>query len=65
MTQVLSTASAPVMQKSRITTAAITQGPIHPTAVTTQGPIHQPLGPSTQLARALREEELARPVIKW
>jgi len=53
-TQALSTASAPAMQKARITTTA-----------TAQGPIHQPSRPSTQLARALREEELARPVIKW
>lgn len=51
-----STALAPAMQRSR------TNGAIN---VTTQGPSRQPLGPSAQLARALREEELARPVIKW
>lgn len=44
------------MQKSRTNSAA---------NITTQGPSHQPLGPSAQLARALREEELARPVVKW
>jgi hypothetical protein len=55
-TRTSSTALAPAMQKSRTNGA---------TNVTTRGLSRQPLGPSAQLARALREEELARPVIKW
>lgn len=43
MTQALSTASAPAMQKYRIAVAAATQGHFC-----------QPLGPLAQLAKALR-----------